>query len=563
MTIRKIDVFDFNDFSTDEKRFHILSRKDDYFSVSCHVNSDGTPRRKRKYVIFGKLVNPEKSKTLFYPNSNFFEYFPEAKDQSKEIPYRNKKTDDKKSTPLSLLICAHTSDKIGRTEDLQKARPNHWKKDLGIALFRLLTDGKLEKSNTFFKHANIPGLKLSASSISQYYKNIDSNQIQHFKELVAKRYGRSQYVSLDSTSLNTEAKNIVYSARGINKDMKDVPQVNNLVMVDHGTGMPFYWMNFWGNMTDVTVLKNLLNQFPDIKQCHFAISMDRGFYSEDNIKYMSSQGIKFTTALPKNNNIFKQALRASKLNGNSSNPCRELPGNAIEDIEFEAYDKDKVKLRFIVLLNHAARGQQIDTLFKRKALFENMLDKYVLDDQSLNKGKKVRLKWFHIKRKGESELTYEFDQKKFDADFELCGFSVFITNDFETPAHEIVKQYRNKDKCEKFHTNVKTYLNYRNLRLHSTDSLEGTSMCVFNGASIRSYMQNARSTYAKENPDVKMNKSLPTLMYEMEHIKVTRLSDDTFYVPELPKDIRIFVEEVLGFDKEFLKNTVPELYKRY
>lgn len=89
-------------------------------------------------------------------------------------------------------------------------------------------------------------------------------------------------------------------------------QVNLLMGYDIATGMPLFARMFRGTCSDKSTIGDL-DSLLKFKGILFVV--DRGFYSDDNLAILSSNGNAYIIPVPANTNLFKDAMRDVKYTG--------------------------------------------------------------------------------------------------------------------------------------------------------------------------------------------------------------------------------------------------------
>ncbi|MFC6276129.1 IS1634 family transposase [Psittacicella hinzii] len=457
------------------------------------------------------------------------------------------------------LIIAHTMDKIGLTEDLQKIRPDEWKLDCGVIMYKVAKpDSSLEKAYTYFKQTNIPDLKITQTTISQVYTSFNKRQLDTFLSLRNNRNQDAKFISLDNTAINTGAKDIIYTAYGHNKDSKAASQVNCLVTVNNQTELASNYRIYWGNINNLTAVRNMVQDNPEFNNHKFVITMDRGLHCKENIEFLAEKGVDFITGLSKRSALFSQALE--RVNLIRETPDQVYEGAAIGETELILDQDQNFKVRAVVLLDHQQRGEQIATLSNRFSKIKKKLLKQVNKEQILNSRQRSKYRCFYLKQEDNSQLSLEIDNEKYFQDYNLCGFYVLITTDFDSPMYEIIRQYRNKDMFEKFYFNSPEDAISRIAELPNHASLDGICFYMFNASIVRLYMNNVRSSIIKQKQDYHNNKSLATILKELTRLKAIRQPNGKFEIPELKTEYRNLIE-ALGLDLQNLSNVVPKIFQ--
>lgn len=85
---------------------------------------------------------------------------------------------------------------------------------------------------------------------------------------------------------------------GYNRDKEKLPQINIGMYYGEECGLPLYYRIYPGSISDKAHLKYMAasNGLIDNRKTRFV--MDRGFYSGENLRYLTEQGCRFVIALP-------------------------------------------------------------------------------------------------------------------------------------------------------------------------------------------------------------------------------------------------------------------------
>lgn len=128
--------------------------------------------------------------------------------------------------------------------------------------------------------------------------------------------------------------------------------------------MPLYFKLFPGSISDVVTLKNLVAEVKSfgISKCLFIL--DRGFYSEDNVKELNKEGIDFILPLPFSVNIGKGLI--SETNRDIENPAnaKRFGGEIFYVLESEVNIGD-FKAYGYVLYNKKREGLETNSFYNR------------------------------------------------------------------------------------------------------------------------------------------------------------------------------------------------------
>jgi hypothetical protein len=111
------------------------------------------------------------------------------------------------------------------------------------------------------------------------------------------RLGFPEALICDTTSISSYSSNLELVEYGYNRDDENLPQMN-LCMVATREGIPLWCRTVPGSIPDVSTLKLNGEMLLDLGLEKFTHSLDRGFYSQANIRDMLREGMGFTIGVP-------------------------------------------------------------------------------------------------------------------------------------------------------------------------------------------------------------------------------------------------------------------------
>lgn len=290
-------------------------------------------------------------------------------------------------------------------------------------------DGNYAK--ILYKNANI-----SSQRISDLFKEIGDENLQRkfFKEYISNYAPSKSGIIIDVTSLPNQI-HIPLSAWGLHGEEIN-KQIRFLLVVDKDTHNPLFFRILPGNIVDVSVLQNTLEELKKYDVKENFVCLDAGFFSEENILDFYERHINFLTRLPSSRIIYKQLIE------------EEIP--KIESAKN--------------IVRYGKRGlfikQKEIEIFGKKAFAH-----IVLDPQ--RKGRET------------SKLILEtFDEKSLhdeeDLDYSLMKRGVMIlVSSLEISKEEVVKIYYLRQTAENLFGFSKDDLSILPLRVHSEEALRG------------------------------------------------------------------------------------------
>lgn len=150
-----------------------------------------------------------------------------------------------------------------------------------------------------------PKANLKSQAISRLLKQLGEESLRRafFKNYLSAFFKDKQGLLIDSTALpsaiNASINAWGYGAEGISE------HVSCLMLVDKDSKLPLYFRAVSGDIPDVSVLQNTLDEIGRLGISADQAILDAGFYSESNIKLLCEKQINFITRLPRSRTLFK------------------------------------------------------------------------------------------------------------------------------------------------------------------------------------------------------------------------------------------------------------------
>ena len=299
-------------------------------------------------------------------------------------------------------------------------------------------------------------------------------------------------------------------------------------------GYPFKWDVFPGNTAEVKTLKKNILALKDrfkLNDSNVTLVFDRGIISEDNGDLIDNAGMKYISALDRNQ-IPGCGINLAPFDGLSVELNEPPTGYKVYDEDLYFIDEGVLgKKRFIVGFNPSLFREDRICREEKLKLFDTFLKE---ENKSLKKAKKNReynptknrivgeLKRLKIRKYYEDPIlhpltvskklkdgtpksinSYRIEiKKKQDAiktDELLDGLCVFVTNHTERQGagykispSKIIKAYRDKTKIEDVFKNMKSFLKIRPFFVNTDEHVKAVyTICVLSYF-INKYLANQR-----------------------------------------------------------------------
>ena len=150
---------------------------------------------------------------------------------------------------------------------------------------------------------NAEGIKpnLNTKNISKLLKDVGADRAGQdfiFKNLL----GQSQQLVYDLSTVFSRSMSINQAEKGYNKDKIQVPQINLALLCNADNGLPTMIRSLPGSVRDI---KTVYASISEIDIRNKVLILDRGFFSEDVMQFLSGPEISYVIPARRNSNDYK------------------------------------------------------------------------------------------------------------------------------------------------------------------------------------------------------------------------------------------------------------------
>ena len=290
----------------------------------------------------------------------------------------------------------------------------------------------------------------------------------------------------DITSLSSYSKSNELLELGYNRDKERLKQLN-LGMIGkreegHGLELPLAYRIYSGSIRDVSTLENMISLINQYRLNVTSFVMDRGFFSQQNIRSMNKEDLFFLLPLPYTTSIARNISFAKE--DQISSPLSSFSFR--KSIYF--YTQKEVSIHGVrcflhMYLDKLRRSQEesklvskiieLELKFKKKS-FSNIQEAETYIQEAL----KSKKRFFLIKKK-RTKYILKRNEEALKKETLLMGKWILITNDPHLERDEALELYRSKDGIEKIFLSWKQDLHEKRMRFKSTSSLKGSLFINF------------------------------------------------------------------------------------
>jgi hypothetical protein len=291
----------------------------------------------------------------------------------------------------------------------------------------------------------------------------------------------------DTTSISSYSSNLELAEYGYNRDEENLPQVN-LSMVATRDGIPLWCRAVPGSIPDVSTLKLNGEMLMDLGLERFTHSLDRGFYSQSNIRDMLREGLGFTIGVPFSVAQAKSVVR--KHRSALMSPKRSFPFNGrimrhVRDVWRVDMGKGKAsQVEVHIFFEPACQAERMAKL--EKTVFH-------LEDKAAKEGFRSRrdafiwlrenasslAKCFSVRVSQNGKITVSRKPRSIARLSAHMGYTPVITSYTESAPETVLANHRCRDLVEKLFDSLKNEDGQYRLRTGVDESVEGRLFLAF------------------------------------------------------------------------------------
>lgn len=475
-----------------------------YYITRIYRNEKGKPTNDR--VSIGKI---DEETGMLIPNKNYYEFYASSAEQSKQP-----EIESIKSCGVTYAIDGLLNE-LGLVEIMKKKFPKHADQIIALAEYMLCEGNVMSYYEDWYDevcpHGNV---KLSSADISRIFQAIDyKSRMDFFKTWIYAR-NQSEYIAYDVTSVSSYAKGIEALEWGYNRDKESLPQLNFAMYYGQQSMLPLYYCVYPGSVPDKTHLEYMLrdNGLIGLKGTKYV--MDRGFFTADNLRFMTEAGTRFIISVP-NSSVFARELidkyRNQIVNRSECRLGKNLPyAQAVIREDFG------MRIKAHIYYNPAKAAAEEEILFDELEKCERVLSEMTEPPaRSLHYDR-----YFKINRSKDGGVGFIRDTQKINTIISRLGFFIIVETDFEASSLEILMTYRQRDVVEKSFDDLKNELDMKRIHCHSDETMEGKMFIAFFALILRSCMQNKLRTYLSET-----GLTFSSVLKELRKIKYVHTQD--------------------------------------
>ena len=371
---------------------------------------------------------------------------------------------------------------------LADAFPDEWEEVYALAVTRSMGYTPLKRVRSAWdKLYNVSEINpnLDAKNLSHVLKVVGTDSFSQESVFKALSERDRDLVYDLSTILTRSSLNI--AEYGYNKDKIHIPQVNIALFCSLETGLPTMIRTIPGSVRDI---KSLYNSIIEAKKEGGTIILDRGFFSEDAIRFLLEQKMNFILPARRNSRLYETRIH---------------------------------------LNNHLFYKKRLIRCGKRNA---DGIFLYLFEDQQLMLEENTTL----YKKLDEGKI----DRQELGEAQKRAG-RILIVSNLDIDEKEIFMQYKSRDRIEKLFDTYKNVLQADTLYLQDNESVFGHIFISF--LSLYAY---TKIEMALKKADLLDKQSPKDILLELSKVYLIQLNDCNI-ISEVPKKLEK-IDEKMGLE---------------
>ena len=341
---------------------------------------------------------------------------------------------------------------------------------LALAYYDICRGKAFSRSGQWLEDRGFGGLGLTTQRISELLSRAGrQDSVNTFLKAWVGARNDGGNLLFDITSVSTYGKSNPYAEYGYNRDGECLEQVNLALLSSCGSGLPLWYKELKGSMSDKAVLGEVLDELDKLDAGRFTFVGDRGFFTSDNLRNLTAHGIKFLVPIPSSAKLGRE-LVAERRGGlvSPANVIRMDDGSVIYGetvfrktehgrtwfhVFFDPVRKDKVTAGFMeklaACMDELAAGKEYEA-------HRGLYDRYFVVKETPKRGRRV---------------VYNDAALKEYLDSDSCYWVLMGTG--KRTAAEALSEYRKRNGVELSFDDVKNLLDLNRLRNHSDATIRG------------------------------------------------------------------------------------------
>ena len=489
----------------------------------------------KKYTVsqctsIGKMC--EDNPSAMIPNTNYLKFFPDA-ELPEELPVSTRSGCLKIGSYLVIK-------KVIEYYKLNQKIGDIIKKDSGLfldlAAYAIVMENNAAQYYPDYAYDHplfTDRMKIfSDSKVSRFLRDISRDDSIEFQNAwnASRDHREKIYISYDSTNKHCQAGDVEIAEYGHEKERQKKPIFNYSIAYDKNNRLPLFYEAYPGSINDTSQLQNMLEKAKSYGYRNAGFILDRGYFSEPNIRFMDRNGFDFILMVKGCKTLVNELVLRNKGNfedeWENSIPYYDVNGITVEDYLFPADEKKRYFHIYYSDFRKARERANLQRMIReQKAALENLKgteDK--IDSRSIPYFDLI----YHKDKDGKERLQFVRERKDvISRDIRLCGYFCIISSGKMTAA-QALDLYKSRDASEKLFRGDKSYLGGRSIRTCHDEPTYSKIFIEFVALIIRNKIYTCLTDRMKEIHKKKNYMTVPAALKELDKIELIRQADGIY-----------------------------------
>ena len=405
-----------------------------------------------------------------------------------------------------------------------------------------------------------PNMRIySDVKVSRLLNSISKDQINGFLNDWNEKRDHKQriYISYDSSNKNCQAGDIDLVEFGKPKDDKGKPIFNVSVVYDKTHQVPLLYEEYPGSINDVSQFSYMVDKVKEYGYKNIGFILDRGYFSEDNIRYMEENGYAFIIMIKGRKKLVASLVEENRNTFETVRSCAIRSYRVYgKTVQAKLFDNDK-KDRFIhIFFNPSKQAAEREQLEQKIEKYRVYLEKHIHTDTKFTKG-------YH------DYFTLKYDKKGIlcsvkertdvvEQELRLCGYFCIVTSE-EMSASQALIQYKGRDISEKLFSTDKTFLGSNSMRIHSSTAMSAKIFVEFVALIVRNRIYNLLKQTMLRIEGKQNYLTVPKALRELEKIEMIRRNNGRYRLDHAISKKQKIILSSFGISEEDVIKAAAEI----
>ncbi len=534
-----------------------------YQYVYYQYDTNYRPERKYnmpKRTTIGKVCKDDPS--MMNPNPSYLKFYPDA-----QLPEFN---DSGRSSCLRVgtwIVIDHLIHHYHLQGYLKDVIGEKFGLFLDLAAYTIVTENNAAQYYPDYAYDHplfTRDMKIySDSSVSTFLHDLTRDEsISFLNAWNEHRDHRSKiYISYDSTNKKCQAGNIELVEVGHSKTGQSDTIFNMSIAYDRTNREPLFYEAYSGSITDVTQLTEMIEKAKAFGYKHAGFILDRGYFSEANIRFMDDNGYDFVIMVKGMKKMVSQIVLANKGSFEEVYSCMiheyGIPGTTIAMPVFRGDSKD----RYVhIYFNESKAAQEKAQLLQKIDVMEKYLKKHQGDPIHPDAifSHYFDLIYYHEGQEDEVFQAAAARNDVIEQEMKLCGYFCIITSE-KMNAKDALLLYKSRDDSEKLFRGDKSYLGERAERVYTIEPFESKIFIEFVALVIRSGIYTSLLELMKEEGKRMNYMTIPAAVKELEKLEMIRYADGDYHLDHAITKTQKEILKAFGMDERTVREKIKSL----